>query len=280
MNIMKIFILLTLPFLMAQVPLNEPASSSNFLSESDTDKKVDNKEETSELDRRAADSLVGLFWESYGDEESKEIATIEQKVRLGDSREPISEYRYASFYQADPFVEPKATILEKKLEIPITNQLQRYDTQALSVKGIWQDSQGVRKALILASDNVAVVAKIGDAVGRRGGRITEMEKDRVIVREFYFSDEGNRQFQDVSVWNGGITREEKDSKIEMSSQVTLESMDGLGFLERKEILERKELQKIEKNRISQADKIKQENNQNAPNNQLPGGLGANDIPAQ
>lgn len=176
---------------------NESSSSGRDLQSVELESSV-----TSDVDIQGWSSSV----DSSAESTAKEIT---KGVRVEDIVEPPSEYHYASFGKPDPFVPPllpPPPVPEKgtgpsSLEVPIVSALQRYPIDSLRIVGIWQHSNGDRKALILTplgseQDGLGVIVRAGDPIGNRGGKILAIANDFIAVREFFLAPDGIRQYED------------------------------------------------------------------------------------
>lgn len=137
------------------------------------------------------------------DDEKKEDANVANDVtkglRVEDIVDPPAEYRYAAFGRADPFVPGQAEAAKQDEDIPIASLLQKYGINQLKLVGIWRLESGARKALMMTPKNEGIIAKVGDPIGLRRGRILRIEEDNVVVREFNIAPDGTRQFDDLVI---------------------------------------------------------------------------------
>jgi Tfp pilus assembly protein PilP len=176
---------------------NQSSSSSRDLQSGELESSV-----TSDVDLQGWSSSVDSSTESTAKE-------ITKGVRVEDIVEPPSDYHYASFGKPDPFVPPllpPAPVPEKgagpsSLEVPIVSALQRYAIDDLRIVGIWQHSNGDRKALVLTPSGSeqggqGVIVRAGDPIGNRGGKILAIANDFIAVREFFLAPDGIRQYED------------------------------------------------------------------------------------
>ncbi len=162
-------------------------------------------------------------WDSYSDAGTGGVAQeITKGVRVEDIVEPPSDYRYAAFGKADPFVPPMVTsekpIGPGNLEIPIVSPLQRFDVMEMDLVGVWQLSTGERKAMILTPGNQesggqGIIVKNGDPIGKRGGKILGIGDDFLTVREFMLAADGTRQYEDQQMYMGKRSPDDLPGKI-------------------------------------------------------------------
>ncbi len=176
-------------------------------------------------------------WDSARDTQSGE--DLSGVVRVEDIVEPPAEYHYAAFGRPDPFQPPSAQLTQQMRQarggelqygIPVVNSLQ-VPLDQLTVRGIWQLSNGERRALVIVlpqdllnagangrggftqrplggRGNAAgeaeegVVAKVGDPIGP-SGKILEILSDRVVTRQYKLQRDGVRAFDDISLFLGG-----------------------------------------------------------------------------
>lgn len=184
-----------------------------------------------------------VVWDSYSDlgKNPSVARDVTNGVRVEDIVEPPSDYRYAAFGKADPFVPPLLAYTEDEpgpgaLEIPLVSPLQRYELEQLKVVGIWQLKSGERKAMVMApsdeggtgASGVGIIVKNGDLIGKRGGKILGIGEDYVNVREFSLAPDGSRRFEDRQMFMGKRADEDLAGKIrfkpgEKSPEVIIES---------------------------------------------------------
>jgi Tfp pilus assembly protein PilP len=160
---------------------------------------------------RASSDDMEASWDSFNEASGKGVAAeITKGVRVEDIVEPPAEYHFASFGKQDPFIPPilpsnskpgETAATAGSLEVPIVSALQRFSLDNLMVVGIWQLSNGDRKAMVLTppgetGGGQGIIVKIGDPIGNRGGRILAIGGDFLTVREFYLAPDGTRQFED------------------------------------------------------------------------------------
>jgi Tfp pilus assembly protein PilP len=79
----------------------------------------------------------------------------------------------------------------------IKTPLQRYSLDQLKVVGIIAGGN-MRKALLEDDVGKGYVVSKGDAVGREGGKITSIQKDRIIIESTYRDVLGNQKVRQVT----------------------------------------------------------------------------------
>jgi type IV pilus assembly protein PilP len=103
--------------------------------------------------------------------------------------------------QRDPFqsfVATRAPVAVSSAQTPdIKTPLQRYSLDQLKVVGIISGGQ-IRKALLEDDVGKGYVVSAGDAVGSEGGRITAIQKDRIIIESTYRDVLGNQKLRQVT----------------------------------------------------------------------------------
>jgi Tfp pilus assembly protein PilP len=177
-------------------------------------------------DNAADEEKAAETWDSYSEAGTGGVAQdITKGVRVEDIVEPPSDYRYAAFGKADPFVPPMVTSDKPagpgNLEIPIVSPLQRFEVGTLQLVGVWQLASGERKAMVLTpgtSDGSSaagqgIIVKNGDPIGTRGGKILGIGDDFLTVREFTLAVDGTRQYEDQQMYMGTRSPDEKPGKI-------------------------------------------------------------------
>ncbi len=142
-------------------------------------------------------------------------------LRIEEIVEPSAEYHYAGFGKADPFRKPPLAELPTDdaiankgdsraiagAEIPIVNSLQRYPLDQLKATGIWLLSDGSKKAMIMTPSAEGVIVKIGDPIA--AGKVMDIKRDRVIVRQYSIRRDGAREYQDNDLFLGTKAPEKK-----------------------------------------------------------------------
>jgi Tfp pilus assembly protein PilP len=190
----------------------EPVASKNEATESsdeDTDTDTDSSSDTEE-------SSGDETWDSYSDLKSggSVAEEITDGVRIEDIVEPPSDYQYAAFGKADPFVPPILSYEEDNVagsvEIPIVSPLQQFKLIDLKLVGVWQMSDGARKGMVITpTGNISVAQGIiiqnGDPIGNKGGKIIGVGEDYITVREFMLAPDGTREFEDSQMFMGSRT---------------------------------------------------------------------------
>jgi len=144
---------------------------------------------------------------------------VTKGVRVEDVVEPTADYHYAQFGKGDPFVPPLTLSPEKKsvavinasgMEIPIVSPLQRFAITDLNLTGIWQLSNGERKGMVMTpqggqESGLGIIVRVGDPIGKRGGRVIAIAGDYLTVREFSLAPDGTRQYEDQQMYMGRWT---------------------------------------------------------------------------
>ncbi|NRA64648.1 MAG: pilus assembly protein PilP [Pseudobacteriovorax sp.] len=132
--------------------------------------------------------------------------------------EPTTEYRYSSFGNDDPFLAPPAKSIDQEIkeqteaekvfgsEIPMVSPLQAYPLEQLSVKGVWKLPDGESRAVIMTPKKEGVVVKKGDPIAV--GKILDIQRRRLLVRQYRLREDGTRVFTDIEVNIGDIKKDE------------------------------------------------------------------------
>lgn len=137
----------------------------------------------------------------------------------------ILGYHYASFGKPDPFLPP---LLTNKLERDTTlvdelTVLQSYSVNELAVAGIWKLTNGESKALIMTPKSEAVITKIGEKIGKKGGVVVDITPIAVIVREHSYAPDGTRIFTDTSMALGDYVVDSKSGQHDEETGVAKSS---------------------------------------------------------
>jgi Tfp pilus assembly protein PilP len=141
-------------------------------------------------------------WESYTGNQSTVARDVTGGMRVEDIVEPLNDYAYAAFGKADPFIAPyfRQKNIDFSLDVPIVSVLQTFELKDLQIAGIWQSYGGERKALMMTLDKkIGVEIVKGDPIGRKAGKVMEIRPESVVVREYYITRDGTREFEDVEL---------------------------------------------------------------------------------
>ncbi len=158
----------------------------------------------------------GQGWESRG-EYDPELGSPVKDITVKDIVESPMDYVYSGYGKEDPFLAPNESIgirntttIPNRVEIPIVSVLQKYNLTEMRLEGVWLAKKNARRALIRTPKDEGVVVSLGDYAGAHGGKVVDIQEDRVVVREFRIAPDGTRLFQDSSLW---MARETVDAKI-------------------------------------------------------------------
>jgi len=151
-------------------------------------------------------------------------------IKIKDIVEPTNEYTYASFGKPDPFAYP---FLQRRPgaadagadgslppgmggipgvssnEIAISSPLQSYPIEVLTVKGVYQLSDGEMRAMVLTPKNQGIVVKSGDPMS--SGKVLRIERDALIVRLYRIRKDGVREYDDKRIQFGIANPADKGS---------------------------------------------------------------------
>lgn len=153
---------------------------------------------------------------------------VTKEVAVENIISPEQEYHYISMAKPNPFIPPLVSSLMARLEIPIENSLQKFNLQDLKVVGIWTLRNTERKAMILTPTNEGVVVIIGSLLGRRGGKVTEIDDSSITVREFSLASDGTRQFEEAKIWIEEGEPQVEDKIIMHSDKIGSPNQFGYG----------------------------------------------------
>ncbi len=148
-------------------------------------------------------------WDSKGPYE-QEVGSSVKEIAVKDILEDPLDYAYAGGRMSDPFSPPSQSAMRTKVEIPVMNALQNFNTEVLSLVGIWLVDKATHKALITTPKGEGVVVAIGDPIGNRGGKILEIFEKFLIAREFVLAPDGTRLFQDKTLWLASPPKAEEE----------------------------------------------------------------------
>jgi Tfp pilus assembly protein PilP len=88
----------------------------------------------------------------------------------------------------DPFEEP---VMVKEVKTQAQSDLELYQLRDLKLNGVVTGPKRPR-AMITSPKGQSFFVKVGDSVGAREGRVTQITADSVRVMEFYVDDKGKR----------------------------------------------------------------------------------------
>ncbi len=155
---------------------------------------------------------AGEIPESSEEDIAKEVT---KGLRVEDVVEPTADFHFAQFGKSDPFIPPLTLSPQKRaeviqasgIEIPIVSPLQRFDIPELTLIGVWQLSSGERKGMIMTPQGggdggLGIIVRVGDPIGKRGGKIIAIANDYLTVREFSLALDGTRQYEDQQMYMG------------------------------------------------------------------------------
>lgn len=148
-------------------------------------------------------------WTNYQSNDEENVEEVEKRniaknltsgILIEEIIEPSEGYNYAVFNRTDPFVPPylKQRSLEDAEE-PIVSVLQLHDLANLTVNGIWRSHQGDPKALIMTKNKEGVIVSLNDPVGNKNGKVVAIADQAVTIRQFSYSGDGSRQFEDFEL---------------------------------------------------------------------------------
>jgi Tfp pilus assembly protein PilP len=164
-------------------------------------------------------AIVLLFGTSAGETGKTEIFKIPseekaaskpmQKAKQPEAQpqeiEPRTEketeetpYTYNSTNKVDPFksfITVREELQEKEARTKPRTYLETLDLSQLTISAIMV-TETEDWALVRDSKGDGHVIKVGTPIGRRGGRVTEILEDRVVVREYFKDIRGREQTRD------------------------------------------------------------------------------------
>ncbi|SME93262.1 pilus assembly protein PilP [Pseudobacteriovorax antillogorgiicola] len=165
-------------------------------------------------------SQIDLEEEELDLEELEKDNTPENDaLRVEDILEPSGDYQYASFGRPDPFARPPLGQSEAPLNedpsaqgpgetaIPILSPLQAYPLEQLQVKGVWVHRSGETRAVVMTPKKEGIVIKEGDPIS--AGKVIDINRRRVLVRQYSLRADGTREFKDVELGMGKPEQEQR-----------------------------------------------------------------------
>lgn len=154
---------------------------------------------------------------SASDHAVQQLEDITDQLKMETILEDSFEYTYAAFGRPDPFIPNTHPSHQPSVSVAITSILQRYPLDRIRVVGIWQLQNGGRKSLMMTEKSEGVVVALGDSVGIRGGKISKIEADHVVIREFTLDSEGIQHFVDRAIWLGSREEKKPDKSLTIQS---------------------------------------------------------------
>lgn len=133
---------------------------------------------------------------------SEKLISNEKKTKAKDisssikikkiSRKKFS-YEYKATHKKNPFLPPVIEDLKPKMEIPIVNVLQRYQISQLKLVGTWNLENKEKNCLLLTPESKGLIGKIGDYIGRKGGRISQITENSIEITYYKLLDNGDKE---------------------------------------------------------------------------------------
>ena len=136
-----------------------------------------------------------------------------------NNQDPFFDYKFSMGGKEDPFV-PSVTLahfniqetktptvlnIPRPQEFGVVSELQKYPLQNLSVVGIWRSDQ-TYKVLVATPKAGAVIAGVGDFIGRKNGKIVDINKERILIREVSVSTDDVRMIHHQELYLQGKTK--------------------------------------------------------------------------
>lgn len=140
--------------------------------------------------------------ESSGGLSSLDISR-ELSVEEVEEQEPL--YKFSLLGENDPFVpkillvhfQDSAKFVQQAEEFPDTPLLLKHPLESYQLKGIWSVGLDTKGLIITPPpENRGIVVEIGDLLGDKNGKIIEINKDGLIVRESFTDEELQRKIND------------------------------------------------------------------------------------
>lgn len=124
-------------------------------------------------------------------------------VRIEDIVDVSSDYHYASFGNADPFVPPLLAAPQNKqptVSKQILSPLQNYPSNQIKISGVWQTDEGEWKALAMTKEGEGIIVRKADPFGDKDGRITSIGEDGINIREYTKNLDGTREANESKIF--------------------------------------------------------------------------------
>lgn len=169
----------------------------------------------------AEDKNMNASTQSVGVDVTKEV-----KVQRHRGKE--HEYHYSSITKPNPFIPPLISTLMARLELPVESSMQKYSLAEIKLVGIWTLRNTSMRAMMITPNGEGGVMSKGSSIGRRGGKITEIDENSITVREFSLSSDGTRQYEDFKVWIEGTEPKPEEKIIIHSEKAGLPNAFGYG----------------------------------------------------
>lgn len=156
----------------------------------------------------------------------QKLEDITDQLKMETILEDSFEYTYAAFGRPDPFIPNIHPSHQPSVSVAITSILQRYPLDRIRVVGIWQLQNGGRKSLMMTEKSEGVVVALGDSVGIHGGKISKIESDHVVIREFTLDSKGIQHFADRAIWLGSREEKKPDKSLTIQSDSYPEEVEA------------------------------------------------------
>jgi Tfp pilus assembly protein PilP len=133
-------------------------------------------------------------------EESKLKATDLKDSFLLEKKEKKILYQYTLYQKANPFIPPVIEDLKPRMEIQVIHELQNYFLSELKLVGTWNVNEKEKKALIMTPDQKSFTVDINTPIGRKGGRISEINENSILVTYYELLPKGKKKKMTESIY--------------------------------------------------------------------------------
>jgi len=151
---------------------------------------------------------------------SNELSAEESKLKAKDFKESVLIekkqkkifYQYSLYHKGNPFIPPVIEDLKPRIEIKVIHELQNYFLSELKLVGTWNVNEKEKKALIMTPDQKSFTVDITTPIGRKGGRISEINENSILVTYYELLPKGKKKKMTESLYLETTPKEgEKDT---------------------------------------------------------------------
>lgn len=156
------------------------------------------------------------------------VEDVTSHVIVNTTAPKFNDYHYSSMNKPNPFIPPTINSLLKSEILPVESELQKFPLSEFKIVGIWSLRNTEMRAMMLTPTGQGIVAENGNKIGRRGGKIVEIDEKSVLVREYSLNSEGERQYEETRLWIEDVQDKPEDHILIQSMRAGRPNNFGYG----------------------------------------------------
>ena len=138
--------------------------------------------------------------QNLASEESNLKATDLKGSFFIEKKEKKTTYQYSLYQKGNPFIPPVIEDLKPRIEIQVIHELQNYFLSELKLVGTWNVNEKEKKALIITPDQKSFTVDINTPIGQKGGRISEINENSILVTYYELLSKGKKKKMTESLY--------------------------------------------------------------------------------